>query len=120
MENGALRYTGRVGAELTEEQGCSAARLAALNVLAQIREALGSFDLLEHLVRVEGSVAAANGWHNAPKVVDAASDLFVAALGARGKHARAAFNPPGLPLNVSVELVVIAAVKSDKLKNTIA
>ena len=111
IAEGALQYTGRVGAELTDKQGYAAARLAALNVLAQIHSALGGFDRLESLVRVEGHVAAAPGWHNAPSVLDGASDLFVAVLGQRGKHARVAFNPPTLPLNAAVELVVTVAVK---------
>ena len=113
IEDGVLRYTGRVGAELTEEQGCAAARLVALNVLAQIQAALGSFDRLDHLVRVEGHVASAPGWCNAPKVLDGASDLFAAVLGERGGHARSAFTPACLPLNIAVELVVTAAVKPD-------
>jgi len=113
IENGVPRYTGRVGAELNDEQGHAAARLAALNVLAQIQVALGSFDRLERLVRVEGHVASAPGWHNTPKVLDGASDLFVAVLGQRGSHARAAFNSLSLPLNVAVELVVTAVVKPE-------
>src|SRR5262245_5966435 len=113
VESGDLRYTGRVGAELTEEQGYAAARLAALNVLAQIRSALGGFDRLQTLVRVEGHVAAAPGWHNTPKVLDGASDLFVAVLGERGRHTRTAFNPPSLPWNLAVELVVTAAVEPE-------
>jgi enamine deaminase RidA (YjgF/YER057c/UK114 family) len=112
IEDGAPRYNGRVGAELSEEQGYAAARLAALNVLAQIRAALGGFDQLKHLVRVEGHVASAPGWHNTPLVLDGASDLFVAVLGERGRHARTAFNPSCLPWNLAVELVVTAAVKS--------
>jgi enamine deaminase RidA (YjgF/YER057c/UK114 family) len=113
IKDGTLQYAGRVGAELTEEQGYAAARLAALNVLAQIHTALGGFDRLEGLVRVEGHVAAAPSWHYAPRVLDGASDLFVAVLGERGKHARAAFNPTSLPLNAAVELVVTAAVMGD-------
>jgi enamine deaminase RidA (YjgF/YER057c/UK114 family) len=111
IADGVPRYTGRVGAELTEEQGYAAARLAALNVLAQIHAALGNFDQLEQLVRVEGHVASAPGWHNTPKVLDGASDLFTAVLGKRGLHARTAFNPACLPWNLAVELIVIAAVK---------
>ena len=110
IENGKLRYTGRVGAELTEDEGRAAAQLAALNVLAHIRDALGGFDRLKTLLRVEGHVASAPGWTNAPRVLDGASDLFVAALGERGRHVRAAFVPERLPLNLSVELVVTAAV----------
>jgi enamine deaminase RidA (YjgF/YER057c/UK114 family) len=114
IENGAPRYSGRVGGELSEAEGYAAARLAAQNVLAQIRAALGSFDRLEQLVRVEGHVASAPDWNNAPKVLDGASDLFVTVLGERGRHTRTAFTPTQLPLNVAVELVVAAAVKPDR------
>jgi len=113
MEAGVPRYVGRVGAELTEEQGYAAARLAALNVLAQLRAALGSFDRLERLVRVEGHVASAPGWYGTPGVLDGASALFLGVLGERGSHTRAAFNSTHLPWNVAVELVVTAAVKPD-------
>ena len=116
IEDGALRYPGRVGAELTEEQGMAAARFAALNVLAQIRAALGGFERLQHLVRVEGHVAAAIGWHHSPKVLDAASDLFVTVLGEKGRHARAAFNSQSLPSNAAVELVVTVAVKPERFR----
>lgn len=110
IENGQLRYTGQVGADLSEEQGYAAARLAALNVLAQIKAALGTFDRLKTLARVEGHVASAPGWLNAPRVLDGASDLFVAALGERGRHTRAAMTPARLPLNLAIELVVTAVI----------
>jgi enamine deaminase RidA (YjgF/YER057c/UK114 family) len=110
IENGELRYVGRVGAELTEQQGYAAAQLAALNVLAQIEAALGGFDRLAQLVRVEGHVASAPDWQDAPKVLDGASDLFFRVLGEKGQHTRSAFCPARLPKNVAVELVVIAAV----------
>lgn len=111
IEHGQLRYCGRVGAELSETQGREAARLAALNVLAQIHAALGGFERLDTLLRVEGHVASAPGWNNAPTVLDGASDLFVSALGDRGRHTRTAFTPAQLPLNLAVELVVTAAVR---------
>jgi enamine deaminase RidA (YjgF/YER057c/UK114 family) len=110
IENGVPRYTGRVGAELTEDEGRAAAQLAALNVLAQIRDALGGFERLKSLLRVEGHVASAPGWTNAPRILDGASDLFIVALAERGHHVRSAFVPERLPLNLSVELVVTAAV----------
>jgi enamine deaminase RidA (YjgF/YER057c/UK114 family) len=113
IENGAPKYSGRVGAELSEADGWAAARLAALNALAQIQAALGSLDRLEQLVRVEGHVASAPGWSNAPRVLDGASDLFTAVLGERGPHTRAAFTPAQLPLNHAVELVVVAAIKPE-------
>lgn len=113
IENGTLRYRGRVGAELSEADGYAAARLAALNVLAQIHAALGGFERLERIVRVEGHVASAPDWHNAPKVLDGASDLLVGVLGERGRHTRTAFTPASLPFNLAVELVVTASIKPD-------
>jgi enamine deaminase RidA (YjgF/YER057c/UK114 family) len=113
VSNGASKYSGRIGAELSEEDGYAAARLAALNVLAQIQVALGSLDRLEQLVRVEGHIASAPGWNNAPRVLDGASDLFAFVLGKRGRHTRTAFTPTQLPLNHAIELVVTVAVKPD-------
>ena len=78
MSNGKLAYIGRVGAELSEADGRAAAQLAALNVLAQIRAALGGFDRLLTLLRVEGHVSSAPGYFDQPRVIDAASDLCVA------------------------------------------
>jgi enamine deaminase RidA (YjgF/YER057c/UK114 family) len=111
IENGQLRHCGRVGAELSEAQGREAACVAGLNVLAQIRAALGGFDRLEGLVRVEGHIASAPGWNNAPTVLDGASDLFAHVLGERGRHTRTAFTPPQLPYNLAIELVVTASVR---------
>src|SRR5262245_39003726 len=86
--NGALKYRGRVGIELTDVEGGEAAQLAALNVLAQIRAALHGFDRLVSLLRVEGYVSSAPGWVHQPRVLDRASDLFATVLGDRGGHAR--------------------------------
>lgn len=113
IEGGKLRFVGRVGAELTEQQGYEAAQLAALNVLAQIQSALGDLDQLAQIVRVEGHVASAPDWDNAPKVLDGASNLFVEVLGDRGRHTRTAFCPPRLPKNAAIELVVTAAINAD-------
>ena len=110
---GKLCYLGQIGAELSEEQGYAAARLSALNVLAQIRAALGDFSRLTTLLRVEGHVASAPGWYNAPTVLNGASDLFVSVLGERGRHSRTAFTPERLPLDLSIELVVSAAVRRE-------
>lgn len=104
--NGQYVLLGRVGAELTPEQGYEAAQLAALSALSRIREALSGFDRLEGLLRVDGFVASVDGFFDQPRVLDGASDLFNSALGERGKHARTAFAPPRLPRNNSVELVV--------------
>lgn len=111
IENGQLRHIGQVGADLTEAEGYAAARVAGLNVLAQIHAALCGFDRLDKLARLEGHVASASGWLNAPRVLDGASDLFVAVLGDRGHHTRTAFTPSRLPLNLAVELVVTAVIR---------
>lgn len=111
IEHGALRFTGQIGGELTVAQGRAAAQLAALNVLAQIHAALGGFDRLVRLARVEGHVASAPGWNQAPAVLDAASSLFTTVLGERGVHVRSAFTPSRLPLDLAVELVVTAVVR---------
>jgi enamine deaminase RidA (YjgF/YER057c/UK114 family) len=113
IEGGKLRYLGQIGGELSETEGYAAARLSALNVLAQIRAALGDFSRLATLLRVEGHVASAPGWNNAPIVLNGASDLFISVLGERGRHSRTAFTPERLPLNLSVELVVTAALTRD-------
>ena len=110
MSNGKLAYIGRVGAELSEADGRAAAQLAALNVLAQIHAALGGFDRLLTLLRVEGHVSSAPGYFDQPRVIDAASELFSEVLGDKGAHTRAAFAPPALPRNAAIELVVTAAV----------
>jgi enamine deaminase RidA (YjgF/YER057c/UK114 family) len=111
---GRLLHPGRVGAELTVEEGYAAARLAALNALAQLKRELRDFRRLTGLVHVAGHVASAPGWSDAPRVLDGASDLFVAVLGARGRHTRAAFVPAALPFNAAIELVVVAAVSAPK------
>lgn len=111
LERGVLRHAGKVGSDLSEAEGREAARLCALNVLAQIVAAAGSWDRLETLVRVEGHVNSAPGFTNQHQVLDGASDLFAQLLGDRAGHARAAFGAGELPLNAAVELVVVASLR---------
>ena len=110
ISNGKLMWTGRVGDELTLEEGQEAAQLTALNVLAQIKQHLGSFERLHHIVRVEGHVSSVAGFLGQPAVLDGASDLFAAVLGEKAGHARSAFSHSQLPANLPVELVVIAQI----------
>ncbi len=97
---------GRVGAELTVEAGCAAARSAALNAVARLRQALEDLDRLVGLLHVAGHVASADGFLDQPRVLDAASELLTGVLGARGRHTRTAFGPARLPLDVSIELEI--------------
>lgn len=102
-----LAYTGRVGAEITPEQGRECAAIAALNVLAQIRAALGGWRHFGGLCRLEGHVASGAEFLKQPAVLDGASELFVRTLGPQlGAHARTAFHASRLPLDAPVELVV--------------
>ncbi len=114
LRNGRLVFAGRVGAELTPDQGKAAAELAALNVLAQIDAALPSWEQFGGLLRVEGFVASATGFTSQPEILDGASRLFADVLGELGHHARAALSVSQLPLNAPVELVVTFAVKQDR------
>jgi enamine deaminase RidA (YjgF/YER057c/UK114 family) len=97
---------GRVGRELTVEQGREAARLAALSALSRIHQALAGFERLVGLLRVDGHVASADDFQDQPRVLDGASELLLQVLGERGQHARTAFAPPRLPRDNSVELVI--------------
>ncbi|MGF6656965.1 enamine deaminase RidA (YjgF/YER057c/UK114 family) [Paraburkholderia youngii] len=110
LSAGKMIYTGRVGETLTLEQGREAARLAALNALAQISQHLGGFERLHHIVRVEGHVSSADGFYDQPAVVDGASDLFAAVLGHKAGHARSAFSHSQGPANAAVVIVVIAEI----------
>ena len=100
---------GRVGAELTLEEGRQAAALTALSAIARIHQALSGLERLESLLRVDGYVASADTFVDQPEVLDAASELFLWALGERGRHARTAFAVAHLPKNNSIELVVTFA-----------
>lgn len=100
---------GRLGAELTLEEGQTAARLAALNALGRINEALGTFSRLEGLLHVAGHVASVDTFLEQPKVLDGASRLFNEVLLERGLHTRTAYASTRLPHNISIELEITFA-----------
>jgi len=112
LEDGKVRFAGRLGGELDTETARKAARLAALNVLAQISENGPGFDSFRGLLRVDGAVASSEETHTGfPHVLDAASELFVGALGPElGAHTRTLISVPRLPLNAAIELAVTFAV----------
>jgi enamine deaminase RidA (YjgF/YER057c/UK114 family) len=106
--DGAVAYRGRVGAELTVEQGREAARICALNVLAQARAACGGdLDRVKRCLKVVGFVACGDGFDRQPEVINGASDLFVEVLGEAGRHARSAVGASALPRGVPVEVEAI-------------
>ncbi len=95
---------GKVGAELTTDEGAAAAALCALNILAQAKTALGDLDRIEQVVRLTGFVNAVPSFSDHPKVINGASDLMVEVLGDKGRHTRAAVGCSGLPANAAVEV----------------
>lgn len=110
LEAGEVLSAGRLGAEVTLEQGSEAARRCALQALSALRDALGSLDRVRHIVKVEVFVASAPGFVDQPKVANGASDALVEILGDAGRHARAAVGVAELPLGASVEVAIVAAV----------
>ncbi len=110
MKDGKPAWTGKLGRELTVEQGVEAARLACLNALAVIKAHLGSLDRVARIVRLGGHVASAEGFTQQPAVMNGASDLLVAIFGETGRHARLALGASELPLNAAIELEFIVAV----------
>ncbi len=109
--DGEMTHTGPVGSIRTIEYGYEAARVCALNALANIKAALGSFDRLGRLVYVGGFVYAEAGFADSPAVINGASDLFGEILGERGQHARAAVAVCGLPKDTTVEIQIVAEVR---------
>jgi enamine deaminase RidA (YjgF/YER057c/UK114 family) len=107
----SLPIRGRLGDEVTVEEGYRSARLAALNLLAQARDVLGDLDRVVRIVKVTGYVHAAPGFRQAPRVVDGASDLFVEVFGSeRGAHARISLYQHEMTLDAPIELDLVAEV----------
>ncbi len=104
---GADGHLGRLGADLTVEQGYAAARACALNLLAQAHDALGSLDRVDQVVSLRGFVTSTTDFTDQPAVVDGASDLLVAVLAERGEHARTAIGVAALPRGFAVELDMV-------------
>ncbi len=110
MRNGQLAFAGKLGRDLTVEQGVEASKLAALNALAIAKQELGTLDRIVRIVKVVGHVASAEGFTDQPQVLNGASDLLVAIFGETGRHARVAVGAAELPRNAAVEIEMILAV----------
>ena len=109
-EGRVAQFVGRVGAELDVETGRKAAYLAALNVLAVVREHLGSLDKVSRIVRLGVSVATSGDVRDQPKVADAASELLQSVFGEKKNPCRLVYGVASLPLGTPVELEVILEV----------
>lgn len=110
--NGERRFIGKLGREISLEQGQQAARLCGLNILAQVRKALdGDLDRVVRCVRLGGFVNSVDDFTQQPQVVNGCSDLMVEVFGDAGRHARAAIGVNVLPSNVAVEVEAVFEVR---------
>jgi enamine deaminase RidA (YjgF/YER057c/UK114 family) len=101
---GKLIAKGKLGGGVTVEQGNAAARGCAINLLAQVKSALGDLDKVVRVVRIGGFVNSAPDFVDGPKVLNGASDLMVTAFGEKGRHARTTVGVASLPADASVEV----------------
>ncbi len=105
LKNGKIEYTGKVGDDLSVDEGYQAARLCGLNLLAQAKAAAGGdLDKIKRVVKLGGFVNSGPDFSNQPEVINGASDLMVDIFGDNGKHARFAVSAGSLPRNVAVEI----------------
>ncbi|HLZ71822.1 MAG TPA: RidA family protein [Dehalococcoidia bacterium] len=112
IEDGRVLHPGKLGAELSIEQGQEAARLCVLNALAAAQQALGSLERVRRVLRVAGYVASAAGFTQQPAVINGASDLLAEIFGEAGRHARVALGTNELPLGCAVEIEFLFEVAS--------
>lgn len=111
MKDGKLAVTGLLGRDLDTAAGQEAAKLCAINVLAQAKAALGDLEKIRRLVKISIYVASAPDFTEQHLVGNGASDLFAKVLGERGRHARVAVGMAALPLNAAVEIEAVLEVE---------
>jgi enamine deaminase RidA (YjgF/YER057c/UK114 family) len=109
---GADMVLGKVGGDLTLEDGQRAARMTALSILATLQAELGDLDRVERIVKVFGMVNVAPGFDRTPAVIDGCSDLLVEVFGAAGRHTRSAVGLAELPFGIAVEIELTARVRA--------
>ena len=108
--DGSSTVVGKVGTDLTLEEGRYAARVTALSILATMRADLGSLDRVDQIVKVFGMVNVGGAFDQMPAVIDGCSDLLVDVFGERGRHTRSAVGLAALPFGIAVEIELIARV----------
>ena len=109
--DGKYLFTGKLGKDLTIDDGYKAAQLVCLNCLASAREALGDLDRVKRVVKLLGMVNSAPDFGHQPEVINGASDLLVQLYGDSGRHARSAVGMGALPRNIAVEIEMILEVE---------
>jgi enamine deaminase RidA (YjgF/YER057c/UK114 family) len=111
LANGELTYKGKVGLDLTIEEGYQAARQCGIRLLATLKDHLGTLDRVEKIVKVLGFVNSCPDFCNQPEVMHGFSDLMTEVFGARGQHARSAIGAVALPANQAVEIEMIVEIR---------
>ena len=112
VQDGKIEYAGKVGDSLSMEDAITSARLTAINVIAQLRDACGGdLDRVKRIVKLLGFVNCTPTFGEQPKVINGASDLMVEVFGDKGRHARSAVGAPALPFGLSVEVEAIAEIE---------
>ena len=111
IQNGELKYAGKVGEDLTVEQGQKAAEICALNGLSAIKSVINELEKIEQIIKVTVFVNSANGFTDQPKVANGASELLAKIFGEAGKHVRSAVGVNELPFDAAVEIEMIVKVK---------
>lgn len=111
--NGKLMLEGKVGSDLTKEQGYDAARQVMINIIAVLKDHLGDLDRIKQVVKMLGFVNSADGFVEQPFVINGASDLLVEVFGEEGRHARSAISANELPFNTPVEIELIVELKTE-------
>ena len=102
---------GKLGKDLTIEQGQEAARITGINLIAKLKNAIGDLSKVKRIVKVLGMVNSTESFTDQPKVINGFSDLMVAVFGDKGKHARSAVGMAALPMNMAVEIEMIVEVE---------
>jgi enamine deaminase RidA (YjgF/YER057c/UK114 family) len=103
--------TGKVGKDLTIEQGYEAAKITGLSLIATLKDALGDLSKVKRIVKVNGYVNCLPEFTDQPKVINGCSDLLVLVFGDKGRHARAAMGMVALPSNIAVEIEMVVEVE---------
>jgi enamine deaminase RidA (YjgF/YER057c/UK114 family) len=108
--SGSIKYLGKVGGNIKEQQGMEAAKLCAINCLSAVKSVIGSLDKIKRVVKLTVFVNSAEGFTAQPKVANGASEFIVELFGNAGKHVRSAVGVSELPLNSAVEVEMIAEI----------
>ena len=112
LDNGEFKFIGKVGSDLSVEEGAEAARLCGINILAQVKDACGGdLDRVKRIVKLGGFVNSDTDFTQHPQVINGCSDLMVDVFGDKGKHARFALGAGSLPLNVAVEIDAVVEIE---------